>query len=245
MSSPRKKKGGKGKPPVIIDGEVIKTSAAKPAPPERDVLIVTDDLDERPIAGIEAEADTDTFKQIGDAAPANIALFEPKRASGRPTRYSDGLAEDLLCEIASGKTIAQVCGDDSMPSERTFYRWQFNNPDFAAKVAVAQRMSLNAIIDHARDIAHRRADDELGADIADRRLAIETEFVAINTKKAGLGLGEIIAPSSQMPGDDAKLVTPITELVSFEPLIATKMAEAAKTFEEKTGLKVSDAQAPT
>src|SRR4051812_28489208 len=41
--------------------------------------------------------------------------------SGRPTRYSAELAERLCRELATGRTMSDVCRDPGMPADRTVH----------------------------------------------------------------------------------------------------------------------------
>lgn len=50
------------------------------------------------------------------------ATGEPAKM-GRPSDYSEEIA-DLICDaIADGKSLIDICASDSMPSARTVYRW--------------------------------------------------------------------------------------------------------------------------
>ena len=57
---------------------------------------------------------------------------------GRPSSYSDELAEDICERLASGESLVQICRDDSMPSRRTVLYWQEQNAAFCAMCARAR-----------------------------------------------------------------------------------------------------------
>lgn len=44
-------------------------------------------------------------------------------AKGRPTIYSDELAERILKRLAGGETLMRICEDDDLPTRGTFHLW--------------------------------------------------------------------------------------------------------------------------
>ncbi|RZJ89951.1 MAG: hypothetical protein EOO60_09470 [Hymenobacter sp.] len=79
---------------------------------------------------------------------------QEKKPIGRPSDYTDGLA-DAICErLIMGESMAKICLDDKMPAEGTAYRWLQAHEYFRERYA------------HAREVqAHRMGYDIL--DIAD------------------------------------------------------------------------------
>ena len=52
-------------------------------------------------------------------------------AAGRPSKYSDELADKMMIEIASGMSVRALCEDlDWTPDKKTFYTWMFKHPEF-------------------------------------------------------------------------------------------------------------------
>jgi hypothetical protein len=58
---------------------------------------------------------------------------------GRPSKYSDELA-DIICErLMDGKSLREICrDDDAMPHRITVIRWMAADPAFATKCAYAR-----------------------------------------------------------------------------------------------------------
>jgi hypothetical protein len=50
-------------------------------------------------------------------------MTEPARPNGRPTIFSDALAQTIFDRVASGELLIDICAEDGMPSTTTFYRW--------------------------------------------------------------------------------------------------------------------------
>jgi hypothetical protein len=52
---------------------------------------------------------------------------KPKHAGGRPTIFTEDVAEFICSEIATGSNLADICKARNMPGERTVYRWLAKN----------------------------------------------------------------------------------------------------------------------
>jgi hypothetical protein len=64
---------------------------------------------------------------------------------GRPTKYSEELA-DRICEaMVNGQDLMTVCNSPGFPDRTTVYRWAWSNPDFATRL----EQSREALADHA------------------------------------------------------------------------------------------------
>ncbi len=63
-----------------------------------------------------------------------------KVPSGRPSIYSNDLA-DLICErLACGESLRKICDDKNLPDRSTVIRWLARDPDFATKYARAREI---------------------------------------------------------------------------------------------------------
>lgn len=79
---------------------------------------------------------------------------EPK-VTGRPSLYSEDLADTILTEMMCGRSLRSVCEDEGMPSIRTVMRWRLKYPEFCQQYAHAckERTAYHAeeILDIADD----------------------------------------------------------------------------------------------
>jgi hypothetical protein len=66
---------------------------------------------------------------------------------GRPTIYTQELAESILEELAQGKSLVQVCSADEMPGLRTVMRWAKENDDFGTQYAHAREAQAEIMDD--------------------------------------------------------------------------------------------------
>lgn len=59
---------------------------------------------------------------------------------GRPSSYSDELAEEFCRRIRSGRNLINVCEDEDMPDDSTISRWMGRRPDFAVRIIAAREI---------------------------------------------------------------------------------------------------------
>lgn len=73
--------------------------------------------------------------------------------TGRPSKYSEELA-DLICErIANGESLKAICDADDMPSTVSVFKWLNANDDFLNKYARAREAQADALFDDILSIA--------------------------------------------------------------------------------------------
>ena len=79
----------------------------------------------------------------------------PGKTAGRPTTYSDKVANSICDRIADGESLRSICGDDAMPSKSTVFEWLANDAhvEFRTKYARAREAQADALFDEMIDIA--------------------------------------------------------------------------------------------
>ena len=83
---------------------------------------------------------------------------------GRPTKYSEELA-DLICErMINGEHIVQICNDESMPGRTTVYRWMAENPEFGTRIARAREGLADHVAWQILDMASKSTNETANAD---------------------------------------------------------------------------------
>ena len=90
---------------------------------------------------------------------------------GRPSVYTDAIADEIVKRLSSGETMASICRDDHMPGVTTVWSWGEKDPAFSESIARARVDGFDAIADKALEIA----DDTLGDPQRDR-LRVETRL---------------------------------------------------------------------
>jgi hypothetical protein len=83
--------------------------------------------------------------------------YEPVK--GRPTDYSEELANRFCERIADGESTVKICRDDDMPSRRTIFTWLDKYEDFSHKYAKAKEMAVENLMDELIEIADDSSND--------------------------------------------------------------------------------------
>lgn len=63
--------------------------------------------------------------------------------TGRPSLYSDELAETICDLLIEGLSMVKICERDDMPNRRTVLRWMESNDAFASKCARARALQAD------------------------------------------------------------------------------------------------------
>jgi terminase small subunit-like protein len=80
--------------------------------------------------------------------------------SGRPTLYTPVIADLILDELCSGRSLTDVCGDPAIPSIRTVNLWAREDREgFRARYHDAREIGCYTLADQVLDIADDSRDD--------------------------------------------------------------------------------------
>lgn len=78
---------------------------------------------------------------------------------GRPTDYSQDIA-DMICErLADGESLRSICEDEAVPARSTVFRWLSLHPEFQDQYARAREAQADAIFDDILEIADNGRND--------------------------------------------------------------------------------------
>lgn len=78
---------------------------------------------------------------------------------GRPSIYTQELADKICEELAMGKSLRTVCGGEDMPSLQTIFNWFRTKEGFVEQYARAKQESADAMADEILDIADDGTND--------------------------------------------------------------------------------------
>lgn len=87
---------------------------------------------------------------------------------GRPTIFSQQLADIICIRIAEGESLREICRDEDMPERVTIYRWLQADPDFCNHYTRAREDQADTLADEIIAIA-----DE------------QPEIIAVTDKRTG------------------------------------------------------------
>lgn len=92
--------------------------------------------------------------------------------NGRPSAYSDELADEIFRRMAGGETLLAMCKEPTMPAASTIKLWAINDspPGFSDKYMRAREFQADAIAEQALDLA----DTSNPADAAKVRIQVDT-----------------------------------------------------------------------
>lgn len=80
-------------------------------------------------------------------------------SGGRPTLFTEELAERICSELAAGAKLTEICAADDMPTDRTVYRWLAKDDKFCQQYARAQEDRTSAMAEELLEIADNGAND--------------------------------------------------------------------------------------
>jgi terminase small subunit-like protein len=73
--------------------------------------------------------------------------------AGRPSTYTEDVANTILERLSAGEPLAQICRDEGMPAVRTVSDWKASHPVFAEAFGIARDEGFDAIALDALGIA--------------------------------------------------------------------------------------------
>lgn len=94
-----------------------------------------------------------------------------KRPVGRPSKFSQDMAENICEQIANGKSLRAICAEDGMPSATTVFKWLNDNQDFSEQYARARDRQADHYFEEIVEIADSVEADS--AAVAKARLQVD------------------------------------------------------------------------
>lgn len=83
----------------------------------------------------------------GEEAPIAV------KKTGRPSKYTPALAEEIAQRLSIGEPLRKICRDEHMPEWRTVYDWLAQDKDLSARVARAREAGYEAMAEETLEIA--------------------------------------------------------------------------------------------
>ena len=110
-------------------------------------------------------------------------------AGGRPSIYSQELAEIICNRLIYGEGLRAICRDDDMPHVSTVIDWINKKPEFSAQYAKARELQAELMLDDILEIA-----DDSSKDIVDNGMGkvvdhdcIQRARLRVDTRKWAMG----------------------------------------------------------
>lgn len=86
---------------------------------------------------------------------------------GRPSDFTQELADRICAELAEGKSLRTVCRADDMPDKSTVFKWLRTIPEFADHYTKAKEEAADALFEETVDIADDGSNDWIASNDPD------------------------------------------------------------------------------
>jgi hypothetical protein len=107
-----------------------------------------------------ARPSEDENSRKGRKPKANEPAPETKRPRGRPSIYTQELADEICRRLAEGESLFRICKDEHMPAKSTVLQWALNDTQgFYARYAHAREIQLGVREDEIIDISDDGTND--------------------------------------------------------------------------------------
>ncbi len=108
--------------------------------------------------------------------------------TGRPTLYTEELAEEICQRVALGETLMQIAQADGMPHRSTVWLWQEENPEFFDMLQRAREWQAISFVDEIIELADDPELEQSHERIQATKLRIDTrKWIASKYGKAIFG----------------------------------------------------------
>lgn len=105
---------------------------------------------------------------------------------GRPSEYTQEIADKICEELSMGNSLRTVCAASDMPAIRSVFYWMRTNKSFLQQYTRAKEESSDALAEEIQDIADEVLEDKEAINKA--RLRIDTrKFIMAKMKPKKYG----------------------------------------------------------
>ena len=101
---------------------------------------------------------------------------QPPRKMGRPTIFTDHLAERICALVAEGLSTKRICEREDMPDRDTVRVWLHDKPDFSGMYARAREVRAEQLAEEVLEIADSEDDPQRARLRMDARRWLAAKF---------------------------------------------------------------------
>lgn len=102
---------------------------------------------------VTADTSTTPAQTYAVADVDRAKILEKQKDMGRPTKYSDNVADEICERIVKGESLYSITSDAHMPSVATVYRWLQKHEDFRELYTRAREDQADTLADQIIAIA--------------------------------------------------------------------------------------------
>lgn len=99
-----------------------------------------------------------------------------KRKKGRPTGYTEEIADEICERIANGESLRAICQAEHMPAKAMVFRWLQNRKDFSDRYEKSRESQADALVDDILNIADNGENDTYIDENGNKR--VDTDCIA-------------------------------------------------------------------
>lgn len=99
------------------------------------------------------------------------------KKTGRPTKFNDNIAVEILMKLEQGDTLTAICKLPGMPHISTIYEWRDGVPAFSEAFTRARLIQGNALAHEGVEILdYQRTDSMIAVRLAEMRAKYRLEL---------------------------------------------------------------------
>ena len=102
------------------------------------------------------------------AAPAEAGSPAQPAPRGRPSTFSQEVADEIITRLSKGEPLEKICRDDHLPPVRTVNHWKEASAAFMADIAHAREAGFDALAAECLDIADETTFDTIIGENGDK-----------------------------------------------------------------------------
>lgn len=84
--------------------------------------------------------------------PKAKTTVQAKKPAGRPSDYTEALAEEICARLCTGESLSSVCRSEGMPTKPTVLRWLARHDLFQTQYREAKVQATEAVAEEIFDI---------------------------------------------------------------------------------------------
>ncbi len=81
-------------------------------------------------------------------------VAQPKKPTGRPSLYTEALAQEICNRLSTGEPLAVICRESHMPDRTVVYDWMKAKPGLSQRIAHARAAGFDALAEECLIIAN-------------------------------------------------------------------------------------------
>lgn len=112
-----------------------------------------------------------------------LKSLKTKSNVGRPTDYSEDLANKICAEMANGSSLRSICRQEDMPVLSSVFRWIRDNLEFREQYELAMEQRVFALGEELLDIADDSINEVNNADPKASGAVAQSMKLRVDTRK--------------------------------------------------------------